>query len=294
MAYNLKKFSTEYDYQSATLNYPAVSWVTSTDAVHFDKTAPTPSVAKAVAYFSNGDIVNVPDDGQPILTRLEILGEDRLAEDLTAVEVGDSVTEIEGACFEYCSNLTSVTLTDNITAIGGGAFRGTTSLEYLAIPSGVTRISSELFKGSGISDVFIPDSVTEIGRKAFNHCPNLTRILIPDNVTDLESEVFTSCSSATEVYIGSGITELKTSIFENCSSLTSVTIPSNVTFIGNYAFSNCTNLASVTVEAIVPPSLASGVFDDTSSNLVIYVPNVDVYRQTEGWVDYSDKIQPIA
>lgn len=37
---NLKKFSTEADYSAATLNYPAVSWVTGTDVVHFDKTAP--------------------------------------------------------------------------------------------------------------------------------------------------------------------------------------------------------------------------------------------------------------
>ncbi|WP_295590140.1 hypothetical protein [uncultured Methanobrevibacter sp.] len=37
---NLKKFSTEADYSAATLNYPAVSWVTATDNVHFDKTAP--------------------------------------------------------------------------------------------------------------------------------------------------------------------------------------------------------------------------------------------------------------
>lgn len=37
---NLKKFSTEADYSAATLNYPAVSWVTGTDTVHFDKTAP--------------------------------------------------------------------------------------------------------------------------------------------------------------------------------------------------------------------------------------------------------------
>ena len=37
---NLKKFATEADYSAATLNYPAVSWVTATDTVHFDKTAP--------------------------------------------------------------------------------------------------------------------------------------------------------------------------------------------------------------------------------------------------------------
>lgn len=39
MANNLKKFATEADYNSATLNTPAVSWVTATDNVHFDYNA---------------------------------------------------------------------------------------------------------------------------------------------------------------------------------------------------------------------------------------------------------------
>jgi hypothetical protein len=41
---NLKKFASEAEYTAATLNYPAVSWVTATDNVHFDKSAPTPTV----------------------------------------------------------------------------------------------------------------------------------------------------------------------------------------------------------------------------------------------------------
>lgn len=37
---NLRRFSTEVDYNAATLNYPAVSWVVSGNTVYFDKTAP--------------------------------------------------------------------------------------------------------------------------------------------------------------------------------------------------------------------------------------------------------------
>ena len=41
---NLRKFNTEAEYSAATLNYPAVSWVTATDNVHFDKCGTTPTV----------------------------------------------------------------------------------------------------------------------------------------------------------------------------------------------------------------------------------------------------------
>ena len=59
---NLKKFTTEAEYTAATLNYPAVSWVTATDNVHFDKTAPTPTVNDKVmllttAYSDGDDVV---------------------------------------------------------------------------------------------------------------------------------------------------------------------------------------------------------------------------------------------
>lgn len=47
---NLKKFSTEAEYGSATLNYPAVSWVTATDTVHFDKSAPAANNKVKVAF----------------------------------------------------------------------------------------------------------------------------------------------------------------------------------------------------------------------------------------------------
>lgn len=37
MAKNLRKFETEAQYQSATLEYPSVSWVVSGDTLHYDK-----------------------------------------------------------------------------------------------------------------------------------------------------------------------------------------------------------------------------------------------------------------
>lgn len=59
---NLKKFSTEADYSAATLNYPAVSWVTGTDVVHFDKTAPVVVNDKVMmAWHSPSDVPSGKD-----------------------------------------------------------------------------------------------------------------------------------------------------------------------------------------------------------------------------------------
>ena len=52
---NLRRFNTEADYSAATLNYPAVSWVTATDNVHFDKSAPTPTNDKVMIASYGGE-----------------------------------------------------------------------------------------------------------------------------------------------------------------------------------------------------------------------------------------------
>lgn len=46
---NLRKFNTEAEYSSATLNYPSVSWVVSGDTVHYDKSKTMPKVRMAAA-----------------------------------------------------------------------------------------------------------------------------------------------------------------------------------------------------------------------------------------------------
>jgi len=98
-----------------------------------------------------------------------------------------------------------------------------------------------------------------------------------------------------EATVGDIISTIGDYVFQNCTSLSSVTIPSSVTSIGVGAFQNCNSLESVTVNATTPPSLASGVFDGTSSNLVIYVPSesVETYKQAEGWSNYDYRIQSI-
>ena len=64
---NLKKFATETEYTAATLNYPAVSWVTATDNVHFDKSGSTPTVNDKVMLLttaeSSGDDVELYNGG---------------------------------------------------------------------------------------------------------------------------------------------------------------------------------------------------------------------------------------
>ena len=148
----------------------------------------------------------------------------------------------------------------------------------------ITNVTAEMLQG-----------VTNIGDYAFQYCQSLTSVTIPNSVTSISENAFSYCPSLASVTISSSVTSIGNNAFYGCSSLTSVTISNGVTSIEGCAFYRCTSLTSVTVQATTPPTLGSGVFDSTSSNLVIYVPaeSVDAYKAANNWSTYASKIQAI-
>ena len=70
---------------------------------------------------------------------------------------------------------------------------------------------------------------------------DLTRIIIGDSVTTIGKKAFNSYNSLTSVTIPNSVRTIGESAFYGCSSLTSVTIGNSVTTIGNNAFFNTNN-----------------------------------------------------
>ena len=153
---------------------------------------------------------------------------------LTSVTIPSSVTRIGMLAFCGCTGLTSVTIPNGVTFIGYGAFEDCIGLASITIPDSVTEIEGWAFQhtpwlknqgefaivngillayqGKG-GAVTIPSGVTEIGKRAFDGCIDVTSVTIPGSVTKIHSDAFM-----------------------DCFSLTSVTIPSSVTSIGSWAF----------------------------------------------------------
>lgn len=103
---------------------------------------------------------------------------------------------------------------------------------------------------------------------------------------------FAWCYSLKSITISDSVTSIDSHAFYYCTGLRSVTIPSGVISIGENAFVNCASIQSITIEAITPPALGSGAFDNTS-NCPIYVPRaqVDVYKAASGWSAYKSRIE---
>ena len=122
------------------------------------------------------------------------------------------------------------------------------SLSNIVIPDSVTDIGEGAFSDCrSLSNIVIPDSVTDIGKSAFSGCSSLSNIVIPDSVTDIGDDAFFHCSSLSNIVIPDSVTDIGEGAFLYCSSLSNIVIPNSVTDIGDYAFSYCSSLSNIVI-----------------------------------------------
>ncbi|MBP5510668.1 MAG: leucine-rich repeat domain-containing protein, partial [Kiritimatiellae bacterium] len=253
---------------------------------------------------------------------------------LTNVVIPSSVTNIGNNAFYRCSGLVDLTIPDSVTSIGTAAFQSCSSLTNVTIGGGVTSIGSNAFSGcsklvsinvkdiaawcrisftspysnplsyahklylnnSLVTNLVIPESVTNIGNSAFYCCTTLVSVTIPDSVTSIGTAAFQNCSTLTNVAIGSGVTSIDNAAFLGCGGLQEfivsdensrymskggllmtkdgdtlvrgvngvVTISDGVTSVDASAFQGCTGLVSVTIPDSVT-SIGTAAFQSCSS-----------------------------
>ena len=97
----------------------------------------------------------------------------------------------------------------------------------------VVAIGNDAFRNLGLTNIVIPNSITNIGISAFRE-NYLTSVTIPDSVTSIGNGAFEN-NQLTSVTIPNSVTSIGDWAFRN-NQLTSVTIPNSVTSIGNDAF----------------------------------------------------------
>ena len=110
----------------------------------------------------------------------------------------------------------------------------------------VTVIGDYAFYNTKVSKVVLPESLVKIGILSFAYS-TITDIEIPNNVTELG--VFGSCTKLKSITLSNSLKEIPSEAFHGCSSLTTIIIPKSVISIGSTPFRDCPMLTKITVEA---------------------------------------------
>ena len=210
---------------------------------------------------------------------------------LTSVTIPNSVTSIGESAFNGCTGLTSVTIPNSVTLIGESAFFYCTGLTEVNITdlSAWCKIDFEWdyfarqcysnplyyahhlkLNGTEITNLVIPNDITEIKQYAFNGCTGLTEVTIHNSVTTIGGNAFSGCmlntlvimegenpidmgsntyvcSSLASIYIGRTMTNV-TSPFKGETSLSKVTLGRGMTSLQSDAFAGCTGIKELVIE----------------------------------------------
>lgn len=101
-----------------------------------------------------------------------------------------------------------------------------------------------------LTNVVIPEGVTDIKELAFDYCTGLQSISLPSTLITVGRAAFASCEGLTSVSLSDGIVEIKEKAFAYCSKLPSISIPATIENIGKDAFYACSSLKKVYVSDI--------------------------------------------
>ena len=95
------------------------------------------------------------------------------------------------------------------------------------------------FQLSNITEITLPQSVTQIGRYAFEYCKDLEKVIVGNSTISIDYSAFRYCEKLKTVELPATISSIDSQAFCNCNSLVSINLPNSLTSIGSSTFASC-------------------------------------------------------
>lgn len=201
-----------------------------------------------------------------------------------------------------------IDIPDTVTS-GGQTYTVTAIGEYAFIPSR---------KITNVSSVFIPATVTSIGRFAFRCCkflatvtfaegsqlksigvsafsgtnpahPRFKEIQIPDSVETISTNAFYCCQDLESITLPASLKTIESSAFSSCLNLSEIRLPTSLKAIQSYVFDGCSSLETVFYDG----SLAQWSRINTSNGFLGYSsPSLVMGDYTAQFISVKDENDP--
>lgn len=216
---------------------------------------------------------------------------------LESVTLPNSVTVINPDVFLNCKSLSKVKLGNNTKTIGGahdyaenvtssltnqtkitaskihGAFMGCTALTQIDLPDSVTEIGPFAFSGSGLKSFEYPDGFLEVADGVFYNCTSLENLVLNEELIKIGRFSAAHCSALTEIEIPGSVTQVSTRAFLNDTALETVMIGDvegkKIVTLETAAFGGC-NLLSYVIFSGVLPEYNTSIFGDDIKPDILY------------------------
>ena len=218
---------------------------------------------------------------------------------IKSVYIENGITTIGNEAFYDCSSLTSITIPVSVISIGGRVFFNCISLESITIPDSVTNIGDIAFANCfNLKKVIMTDIAKwcNIDFKdpmasnplCYAHSlyignTELTDIEIPNGVTEIKKNVFACCYSLTSITIPASVTQIGDSAFYECPNLTIKCYKNSYAY--NYAVAKNIPYSLIIKDSIDPPSPPT-LKSKTHNSVTLAATNGYEYKMDNGeWQD---------
>ena len=195
---------------------------------------------------------------------------------LESVEIPGSVEFIGERAFGWCTLLKDVKINEGVKNIGVCSKRLGITSSSTSVGGSAPSLGGGISMGAGtivppssngeqelsgnlsargvfecctsLASISIPNSVTNIGDRAFAECTSLTNVMMTDNVKNIGHQAFYKCTSLEDIVLPKELSYMGFGAFAECSSLQDIEIPGTLGDLLDGAFYNCTSLTNVVVE----------------------------------------------
>lgn len=132
---------------------------------------------------------------------------------------------------------------------------------FLSIKKGLCA-EQILVAGAELTDLAVPDGITEICEYFVSGCSTLRSVVLPNSVVKINNYAFDACSNLMNIELSQNLEIIGIAAFSHCEKLSAIKLHEGLKLIGTYAFSYCKNLDEIVIPSTVE-GIGGGAFGHT-------------------------------